>query len=443
MNPHVTTKFAFVALTMALGAVGCNSNETEPEDKYGSVQVEEQYDREMQGLISESGGADLSANAEAFAMDLFKLTANGDDGGKNFMLSPLSISLALSMTMNGAGTTTLEAMLSGLGFDDVPLKDVNTYYAQVVKSLEANNKLTLEIADSIWVRDDYQPLKRSFYEMVTEYYDAEIFPLAGVDTINEWVAESTHNKIQSILDQLEDNTALVLVNAIYFNGEWQEAFEKDDTNRQDFQTEQGTIQVDMMHKSSDEFSYKRGLGYEAITLPYKDDRTSLIVFIPSSDSSLQEFYDNVLYKGTSNGQYQYSWQDDDWQWIEDPNETVFSGFAGGKITLSLPRFSFEYGKSLKDDLEALGMDEIFGLSADFSNFANNRSPYISEVKHKTFIDVNEKGTEAAAVTAVVATDSADGGPYINLEVNRPFFFCIKDNQTKAILFTGQVTDPSK
>lgn len=438
----IRVTFLFVPiLILTFGVSSCGSEPKTAEEKFGLLEVAPEYDRKMSELVSDTGSEDLGANTEAFAIDLMEKVVEADRD-KNIMVSPLSILLALSMTMNGADTSTLQAMLSGLGFDGLTLKEVNTYLHRLVLALEENEKVVLEIANSIWAVESYQPLKRSFYEIVTDYYNASIFPLSGVDPINEWVADATHDKITEILKKLPADTVMVLVNAIYFNGTWLKPFDKEDTDRQEFHTAEGDVEVDMMHNSSKEISYKRGLDYEAVAIPYKDKKTSLYVFVPSEGSSLQEFYDQALYSRGSGGYYEHRWEEEEWQWVDDPKESVFSGFIHGTVSVSLPRFSFEFEKSLKEDLTALGMGEIFSGQADFSNFAEGRSPYVEDVIHKTFLDVNEEGTEAAAVTAVVMTRSA-AGFYIYFKVDRPFFFCIRDDETQNILFLGQVTNPSE
>jgi serpin B len=439
----VSLVIASLAAAPVLGsAVGCGSDsEPSAEDRFGSMEVAAEYDRKISELVDEEPGSDLGANAQAFSVDIMERAVAGatDD---NIMVSPLSVMLALSMTMNGADTTTLEAMLSGLGFEGLALKEVNTYLHQVVRALAENEELTLEIANSIWVREDYQPLKRSFYEIVRDYYDAGIFPLAGPGPINEWVTDATHDKITDIVSELPPDTAMVLVNAIYFNGTWLDPFDTDRTDTGEFHAAGGAVRADMMHTEGEEVSYKRGRDYQAVAIPYKDENTSLYVFLPDEESSLGEFYENTLAAGGSGGYHEYSWDTNDWKWVEDGEETLFSNFGGAEVVLSLPKFSFEFDKSLKDDLIALGMEEIFSDRSDFTNFSEGKNPFVVDVIHKTFIEVNEEGTEAAAVTAVIMADTAAAFT-VSMIVDRPFFFCIRDDETGVILFMGQVTDPTK
>jgi serine protease inhibitor len=429
-------------LSFALTFAACGSDRDEGQtmaDKYGALAVADDYDRPIESLVAEVPAVDLTQQSEGFALRMMNL-ANADHVDENVLVSPLSAVLALGMTMNGANGETLDAMLTGLGYEGQSLKDVNSYLANVARRLAENDQVTIELANSIWAREDYSPLKRSFYEVVTEHYGADIFPLTGADPINEWVADATHDKITNLLGELPAGAAMVLVNALYFNGTWLDPFDESDTAASAFQAPGGDVQADTMHITSEDIRYKRGLDYQAVAIPYRDEHTSLYVVVPN-EASLAAFSESLL-AGSSGGYYGWSWETNDFEWIEDASETLFSGFLGGEVTLALPRFSFEFERILVEDLQALGMGVIFDSSAaDFTNFAEDKAPWVDTVVQKTFIDVNEEGTEAAAATAVVMRDSAAGASY-ELDVDRPFVFFVRDDETGTILFAGQVSDPT-
>jgi serpin B len=285
------------------------------------------------------------------------------------------------------------------------------------------------------------PLKRSFYEVVTEHYLADIFKLTTVEAINSWVNEKTMGKIPTILQSVPGSTALVLVNAIYFKGIWLDEFDKSKTQNQYFISPSGQQSVPFMNIEK-EYQYKKGLKYEAVRMPYRDTTTALYVFLPDTSSSLSEFYAKTLSDSSDGGYYSFDYNLYDWKWQDDPNEELFSQFSNAEVTLSLPAYTFEFESSLKDYLCTMGMESIFHSDrSDFSNFAIGKDPWVFDVIHKTYVEVNEEGTEAAAATAVVMIDSAAISIRVTLNINRPFFFCIRDDKTGAILFMGQVTKP--
>jgi serpin B len=430
-------------LVFPLGACdeSAESDPPDPEEKFGALQVADDYDRAVEDLVAETPAKDLREGGQQFAVHVFEQlsSSQADD---NIVLSPLSLSLALGMTMNGAAGTTVETMLAGLGYEGESLKDVNSYLVETMRTLQAVEQVELSIANGIWARDDYEPLKRSFYEVVTEGYAADILPLTTVDPINEWVADATHDKIPTILDDLSGDTAMVLVNALYFNGSWLEAFDEANTTDDAFAAPGGSIDVPTMHGELEEARYKKGADYEAVALSYEDEALSLYVFLPNTESSLADFRVGPLGEGTSGGYYEIDWETSDWVWVDDVSEGLFDGFCSAEVALGLPKFKVEYERSLEPELRAVGLGEIFD-APDFSNFSEGKDPFVAEVVQKTFIDVNEEGTEAAAATAVVMEDSATAPmPPIEMVVDRPFFFALRDDTTGALLFVGQITDPS-
>lgn len=359
----------------------------------------------------------------------------GQKSDENLFISPLSISIALAMTYNGAAGETRDAMAYTLGWDDMSLQEVNETYEKLIADLALSDPdIQLSFANSLWAR-----VGRAFHEECIErirrYYDAEFDtldfvgdPQGSMDVINDWVSGKTEGKIPKLLKELPRDfpTALILVNAIYFKGGWTVKFDPADTHDGTFHLLDGsTKQVPMMHQRQAPFPVFKGDNFSSTRIPYGDGRICMYVFLPDSDSSIQEFVGQL---GTT------EWR----RWTSQLNLMAESARMGG-IELSMPRFKIEYDAELKDALTNLGMGEAFDPGADFSQLGLPPL-WISQVNHGAFVEVNEEGTEATAATAVIMVDSSDWTP-TQFIVDRPFFFAIQDDETGAILFAGVVVEP--
>ena len=338
----------------------------------------------------------------------------------NIFISPLSISIALTMTYNGAAGQTERAMAEVLEIDGLDLSTINNSNEVLRNSLEnADPNVENSIANSLWSRQGVE-LNPNFLERNQQFFEAKIAALdfsepQAIKTINQWVETNTNGKIKKIVHEISPATVLFLINAIYFKGSWQNKFDTSQTRSGIFQLSDGTQkQVQMMNREG-EYPYFRGEHFEAASLPYGDGRLSMYIFLPTAHSNLNDFLEGLNTK---------SWQ----RWL--------SQFHNETLHLMLPRFKLEYEATLNDTLKALGMEIAFDSGADFSGMGPT-GLFISEVRHKTFVEVNEQGTEAAAATAVIVAESAK--PVFH--VNRPFFFVIHDIKTNTILFMGTVTEP--
>ena len=364
---------------------------------------------------------DVSGVASANTRFGFKLLQDlrERESGGNIFISPLSISIALTMTYNGAVGETERAMAEVLGIDALDLSTINNSNKALRNSLEnPDPKVEISIANSIWSRQgvDFNP---EFLERNRTFFGAEIASLdfsspQATAIINDWVNENTNGKIEKIVERINPQTLLFLINAIYFKGSWQDEFDESMTRPGTFHLPNGSEKRVQMMRREGVYPYFRGEIFEAMSLPYGDGRMSMYIFLPNRNSNLNRFLGNLN---------EENWED----WI--------SQLQDRRHELMLPRFKLEYEVRLNDTLEALGMGIAFGGGADFS--AMGPSLFISEVRHKTFVEVNEEGTEAAAVTAVVGVKSV---PSI-FRVDRPFFFAIYDAETETILFMGTVTEP--
>ena len=364
---------------------------------------------------------DVSSVASANTRFGFKLLQDLQERepGANIFISPLSISIALTMTYNGAVGETERAMAEVLEIDGLDLSTINNSNAALRNNLEnPDPKVEVSIANSIWSRQGVE-FNREFLERNRVFFGAEIASLdfsspQATEIINEWVDTNTNGKIQKIVDRIDPQTLLFLINAIYFKGNWQDEFDKSMTHPGVFHLPNGSEKQVQMMRRDGEYPYFRGEKFEATRLPYGDGRMSMYILLPNRNSNLDKFLQNL--------------SEENWEsWI--------SQFRDRRQTMVLPRFKLEYEVSLNATLEALGLGIAFGGGADFSGMGPNL--FISEVTHKTFVEVNEEGTEAAAVTGVVGATSV---PPV-FRVDRPFFFTIYDAETETILFMGAVTEP--
>ena len=348
---------------------------------------------------------------------------------ENIFISPFSVSVALAMTLNGASGETQHAMTNTLQLQGLESESINVGYAGLHQTLLTSDpKVTLAIANSLWARQGV-PFKQDFLQRNTEYFGAEVSAVNFMDpstltTINQWVNTNTNGKIQKILDEINLDTVLFLINAIYFKGTWQTEFDPSHTRDGIFQLATGAEkQVPMMTRTGDYAYYENHEEkFQAISLPYGDGGMSMYIFLPSPESDLTTFLSGL---DTEN------WEN----WI--------SQFHEKEVFLSMPKFKLEYEKTLNNPLQSLGMGIAFAPgSADFSRMADletlGRNLYIGEVLHKAVVEVNEEGTEAAAVTSVGIRATSAPPAFI---ANRPFFFAIRDNETKTVLFMGTVVDP--
>ncbi len=369
----------------------------------------------------------VTANTQ-FGFDLFNEIRKIEQD-KNIFISPLSISIALAMTLNGASGETEQAMANTLHLQGLGSEAINPGYAGLRQALQvADPKVILTIANSLWARQDV-PFKQDFLQRNTEYFGAEVSTLNFTDpntlpTINQWINTNTNGKITKILDEINPDTVLFLINAIYFKGTWQTEFDPSRTRDGTFYLATGAEkQIPMMTRTGDYPYYENNdAKFQAISLPYGDGRMSMYIFLPYPESDINTFLDGL---NTEN------WE----SWV--------SQLRDQELFLSMPKFKLEYEKTLNNPLQSLGMGIAFapGL-ADFSQMADlealGQNLYIGEVLHKAVVEVNEEGTEAAAVTSVGIRATSAPPAFM---ANRPFFFAIRDNETKTVLFMGTVVDP--
>lgn len=367
--------------------------------------------------------------SNAFAFESLQSIADSQALDANLMTSPLSISLALAMTANGARGNTLDEMLEVLGFQGYSMEEFNAFYLnQVNQLLSLDDQVDLSIANSIWNHDSFHVLP-SFFDVNQQYYSAEIAALdfkdpGSVSIINNWVSEATQEKIPEVIETIPSTAVMYLINAIYFMGEWTYAF--DSTLTEDgafYKTDGSTLQVPMMQMEAD-IRYAAVDGHRIVELPYGGNGDFVMsIVLPKYGEHPVEVI-NSLSESTWN----------DWIAALDTSRSIH---------LAMPRFSFEYNKSLGQHLQEMGIHDLFSRwDADLSGIDGKGDQlWVSQVLHKTFIEVNESGTEAAAVTAVEFVTESCGDCPISITLNRPFVFIIREVNSGVIVFSGVLADP--
>jgi serpin B len=365
----------------------------------------------------------LSAGYRDFGFNLFSEIAK--ENKENIFISPSSVAIALSMTWNGAEGETKDAMAKVLQFKGMNIEEVNQSNKLLMEELQKPaSKIELSIANSLWSRPD-RKFKPNFIGRCKDFYSAEVSNKFEADAINSWVKEKTKDKIDKIIDFIPEEAILYLINAIYFKGTWTYEFDKKKTEDKDFHLLDNSKKKCPMMSQSGTFSYYRGDKFQSVSLPYGDGSASMYVFLPDEKIGLLEFQKNLNEK---------NWE----KWMKS--------FQMKEGDILLPRFKIEYELLLNDALTSLGMGIAFdGNKANFNGMVpvtSGRNVFISRVIHKTFVEVNEEGTEAAAVTVVEMSDKAvHESERFYMIVDHPFFFVIRDNKTDNILFMGSIVKP--
>ena len=360
-----------------------------------------------------------------FGFELFNNIFN-PDRGQNVFISPTSIAIALAMTYNGAEGETQKAMASTLHLDKLSLQEINLNYQKLQQNWqETDSPVQLSLANSLWAKEGV-PFKHKFLKNNREYYSAQITNLnfsnpEATKIINSWVKEATQGKIRRIIDRLNPDNILLLINAIYFKGNWANQFDKSLTTSRSFHLSENFSKPHPFMSQTGRYRYYENDLFQAVSLPYEGDRLSMYIFLPNEESDLATFSQQLNLQ---------NWQ----QWMKQ--------FSPTEGEIKIPRFKLKYDVVLNPALTALGMDIVFAENrADFSKMTSE-SVLIDRIKHKTFVEVNEEGTEAAGVTSVgITTTSVDLAKPFEMIVDRPFFCAIGDDLTGTILFMGSILNP--
>jgi serpin B len=403
-------RFSACAILVVLAA-RCSSFEPEPERRSPP--------RPLTAAEQQIADAD-----NRFGLKLFRAIRDGTPD-ENIFISPLSVSMALGMTLNGANGETRAAMEETLEHAGLSETEINASYRGLIDLLTTlDPNVTLGLANSIWYREGFS-VEPSFIEANQQYFDAAVEALdfgrpGAPDVINGWVSDNTNGTIETIVQSIPGNVVMYLINALYFKGDWRTPFDEELTREAGFTRPDGTSStVDMMTLEDATLPVHFGERLTAVDLPYGDSLYSMTVLLPREGHAVDELAADL----------------DAARWNQ-----ITDALAPQKLSaLEMPAFKLEYEKGLEEVLTDLGMGIAFAPGrADFSGIQAGGGLWIDKVKHKTFIEVDERGTEAAAVTSVIMVESLPP----SIRVDRPFLFVIREQHSGTMLFIGQVTDPA-
>lgn len=402
------------ALILTLSASSC--------DKEGEKQ------RVGKALELTDSEQQLVRQSNAAAFNLFEGVSEGLGTHDNSMFSPLSLNAALAMTANGAKGATQEGIYAALGLQDADPQLINAYFKKIMEGLpEVDPTATLHLANSIWYRRGFTVLPE-FLETNRANYKASVEALDFADAgaterINGWVSQQTRTKIPTIVEQIPADMVMYLINAVYFKGIWQHQFDPRKTAKDNFiRSDEDALQTDFMQQEGNFLVHANEMA-DVIELGYGGGQYSMVIVRPKEGKGPSDIVAHLATMPST-------WD----QWMADMQ-------ASNPLNLKLPKFKFSYERTLNSDLAALGMGLAFSNQADFTGIHSGGNVQISEVKQKTFVEVNEEGTEAAAVTSVGAITTS-ARPMLEFVVDRPFLFAIRERASGLILFVGQVNDPS-
>ncbi len=372
--------------------------------------------------------AKIIAADNQFGFELFQKVNASQPEPKNTMISPLSVSLALAMVYNGTDGNTKKQMEEMLHKANLTTEDINQSYKDLVTALQSHDpKVELSISNAIFYRNTF-PVKQNFITTNQNFYQAEVSGLdftksaATLNTVNGWVNTKTKGKISSIIDEVNEQDIMYLLNAIYFNGQWTYSFDTDATTNRLFTKEnKTTIEVPTMTIEKP-FKFYSHAKFDLLEMPYGGGKYSMLIFLPGNGKSTSDVISLLSPENVND-------------WISKMTEQ--------KKEVFLPKFEFKFDNSLVEELSALGMTDAFNdAKANLTGISDAAKLMISEVIHKAYIKVDERGTEAAAVTGI--TVGVTSMPLDNsFRVDHPFVFAIREKDSNAILFIGKVLDPKQ
>lgn len=395
----------FCIIAMAATIASCGTA-TQTQSNNGNTQ---QSDQEM------------ARETNKFSLKMFANMYRQEKGNDNFCLSPLSASWALSMAANGAEGKTREQIYSALGFSCNDAEKINNYQQKMINRLATLDpqKVTVGIANSMWVNENFK-IKKGFEKSNTKFYDATIknikFDQDAIKAINDWCAQKTDGKIPEIIKEIDPQTQLFLINALYFKGRWTSVFNKKRTKEEDFTKENGEkIKVQMMHENTRIYYYENEL-MQMAAKPFGENMFEMLFILPREEAGMDKCVEKLEESLDS--------------WVVKKEKE--------EVNLSLPRYTVEYGTSLKETLQSMGITDAFARGKANFDALSKEATCIGDVLQKTFVKVNEEGAEAAAVTSVSLMTMSAGPPQPkDMVLNRPFIYIIREKGTGNILFIGK------
>jgi len=366
--------------------------------------------------------ATFADQTSEFAFDFLKKHNASEKADKNYFVSPLSLHLALGMLANGADGKTKEELIKGLGVSS-DLVTTNRIYKDLIDNLpNSDPKVTITIANSVWYRNKFS-VEKTFLEILKASFNARTYPedfsnSATVGKINTWASDNTNGKIKKVIDQIEPTHVLFLMNALYFKGDWKIPFKTENTKDASFAGISGTKSAKMMNMT-EKVKYTNRPNYQAIELAYGNGNYVMTILLPNEKSNVSYILNSL--------------SGSEWKNFK-------TALSEQKVIVGLPKFTLEYETNLNSVLSNLGMPTMFSDFADLSKISPPAGKLkVGLMKQNTFVAIDEKGTEAAAVTTIgIELTSAPIMP--EFICNRPFVFFISEKQSNTILFAGKIVN---
>lgn len=390
--------------------------------------IQDDADSEKSDLNLSVNEVKLISASNEFGFDLLK-NINTNEIGKDLFISPISVSMALGMTYNGADGETKDAMRTALHLGDLTDDEINRSYESLISLLlSLDPEVAVALANSIWYRDNVE-FEQTFLDIARQYFDAEVRGLDfsaenAADIINSWIEDKTNGLIKETLNPpLPRDAVMYLINAIYFKGTWTIQFDEDKTRDMTFYSSGETLSTVKMMSLREEFPYYENDELQMVDLPYGNGDFSMTIVLPNKEKNIDALISEM--------------SDQSWN-------SLTSNLSPDTGDIFLPRFKLEYKTELKKPLTEMGMGIAFSEWANFSKMRSQNDIFISKVIHKSFVEVNEEGTEAAAVTVVeIGFTSIGPNQGFSILINRPFLFVIRENRSGAIMFIGKIENPKE
>ena len=390
--------------------------------------IQDDADSEKSDLNLSVNEVKLISASNEFGFDLLK-NINTNEIGKDLFISPISVSMALGMTYNGADGETKDAMRTALHLGDLTDDEINRSYESLISLLlSLDPEVAVALANSIWYRDNVE-FEQTFLDIARQYFDAEVRGLDfsaenAADIINSWIEDKTNGLIKETLNPpLPRDAVMYLINAIYFKGTWTIQFDEDKTRDMTFYSSGETLSTVKMMSLREEFPYYENDELQMVDLPYGNGDFSMTIVLPNKEKNIDALISEM--------------SDQSWN-------SLTSNLSPDTGDIFLPRFKLEYKTELKKPLTEMGMGIAFSEWANFSKMRSQNDIFISKVIHKSFVEVNEEGTEAAAVTVVeIGFTSIGPNQGFSMLINRPFLFVIRENRSGAIMFIGKIENPKE
>ncbi|CAG5011818.1 hypothetical protein DYBT9275_05032 [Dyadobacter sp. CECT 9275] len=407
---NIVRKGIIVSIFLSGLMIGCTSDEgVNPPNQVNNVEIP----------------AVVSNGTTDFAVDLFKNLQQAEPAEENLFVSPLSLHIALGMLLNGAENETAAEILKTLKMEGISIQDLNKAYNTLLNDLPvADSRVALGLANSVWYKSGFT-VETDFQNILKQTFNADItglpFDDAAKDKINKWASDHTNGKIKSVIEQINPQHVMFLLNALYFKGDWKYQFDTKNTLDTPFTLQNGTAkQVKMMYTKAD-LKAAAGTDYNAVQLPYGNGQFNMTLIIPKGDKKIGD-----IISGLTAG----DWQDLQANRLSEQN-----------VEVGLPKFSLEYSANLNAVLEQMGIKKVFTDAAELGKINRSADLFVDFVKQDTYLAIDEKGTEAAAVTSIGIGLTSAGPEKPRYVCDRPFGLIISEKTSNTILFMGRIMNP--